>query len=383
MTDLAAGAPDTSTEGPLPPGSGISEQDLAIIDALQAAPRASWARIGQALDIDGTTAARRWERLRSAGAAWITAYGSARVATVAFLEVRCRPRRLETIREAVARLPWVFSVDETAGEFDLMLSSAATDLPTLGRWVRDGIGALRGVRAIRMRVGIDLYSEGGDWSMGAIPPAQRAHLATLRVPSRSAYGTREFHRLAPADRALMLALHADARMSYTDLGAAAGMSEHTARRRLERLLRDGDVLMRCDFAYPLAGLRTMVMYRLSVPQTRQSVTATALARLPEVRLCAAVSGRHGLLVHVLLPGPGGIDPFEELLAEQFPMVEIRDRAIVVRNVKRMGWLLDEQGRAIDRVPLMLSRRRTLITQHRTSGRPTVAAATLPGVTPMN
>ncbi|MEV1043109.1 AsnC family protein, partial [Streptomyces sp. NPDC050204] len=60
--------------------------------ALQAAPRAPWSRIGRALGVDATTAARRWERLRANGLAWVSAYDSAKSATVAYVEVRCRPR---------------------------------------------------------------------------------------------------------------------------------------------------------------------------------------------------------------------------------------------------------------------------------------------------
>lgn len=344
-------SPESGTDHPAPPGSGISEQDLAVIDALQVAPRAPWSRIGQALDIDATTAARRWERLRADGSAWLTAYVSARVATVGFVEVRCRPKFIDQVSAAAAALPWVFSVDETAGDFDLMLSVGAADLSTLGRWVRDGIGGLRGIRSTRMRLGITLYGEGSDWRVRAIEPAQRAELSEPRVSSRTAYGTHGLNQLSLEDQALVTALHGDARMGYTALGAAAGISEHTARRRLHRMLRDGDVLLRCDFAYPQAGLPTMVIYRVSVPQAQLVTTATELARMEQVRMCASVSGQHNLQVQVLLHGLGGVDPFEAVLAERFPDLAVKDRAVVLHTPKRMGWLLDQQGRAVGRVPL--------------------------------
>ncbi|WP_241196675.1 AsnC family protein, partial [Streptomyces sp. ADI95-17] len=54
-------APDSREAGE---GEHFSELDLALVDALQAAPRAPWSRIGRALGVDATTAARRWERLR-------------------------------------------------------------------------------------------------------------------------------------------------------------------------------------------------------------------------------------------------------------------------------------------------------------------------------
>jgi hypothetical protein len=47
--------------------SSIAELDLALINALQIHSRASWALIGQVLDISAVTAARRWDRLASGG----------------------------------------------------------------------------------------------------------------------------------------------------------------------------------------------------------------------------------------------------------------------------------------------------------------------------
>ncbi|MCZ0983109.1 Lrp/AsnC family transcriptional regulator [Streptomyces diastatochromogenes] len=167
------------------------EQDLALIDALQSAPRAPWSRIGRAVGMDATTAARRWERLRAAGLAWVTAYASARLATVAFVEVRCRPRDHAAVGAAVSALPWVFSVDETAGDHDLLLSVGAAGLPSLGRAVNQHIGTLKGVRSARMRVGITLYGEGGDWRMRAMEPAARAELGASGAPGRISYGTHD------------------------------------------------------------------------------------------------------------------------------------------------------------------------------------------------
>ncbi|MCZ0983108.1 Lrp/AsnC ligand binding domain-containing protein [Streptomyces diastatochromogenes] len=91
------------------------------------------------------------------------------------------------------------------------------------------------------------------------------------------------------------------------------------------MLRDGDITLRCDFAHPLAGLPTLVVYRMALPHGLLGPTAQALARLPQVRLCASVSGRHNLLVQVLLHGLAAIDPFEAQLADAFPALEIKDR----------------------------------------------------------
>ncbi|MDJ0384834.1 Lrp/AsnC family transcriptional regulator [Streptomyces sp. G-G2] len=345
-----ADPPDSSTERPSGAETALSEQDLALIDALQSAPRAPWSRIGHALGVDATTAARRWERLRAAGLAWATAYDSARAATVAFVEVRCQPGRMEEVSATAAALPWVFSVYETVGDFDLLLSVAAVDPLMLSRSVHRVIGGLPGVRSLRIRLGITLYGEGGDWRIRAMEPAGRAGLSHGGVPSRTAYGAHGGRRLSPEDQALLDALGADCRLGYTALGAAAGMGDHAARRRVQRMLKDGDITLRCDLALPLAGLPTMVVYRASVPHARLEATGSALARLEQVRLCASVSGPDNLHLQVLLHGLGGVDPFEAVLADRVPALEIKDRTVTVHTVKRVGWLLDDRGRATGRVP---------------------------------
>ncbi|MBD0709475.1 AsnC family transcriptional regulator [Streptomyces sp. CBMA291] len=339
-------SPDSRTGGS---DAAFSELDLALVDALQAAPRAPWTRIGQALGVNPTTAARRFERLRAEGLAWVTAYDAAKTATVGYVEVRCRPRAFDRVNSALTALPWVFSVDETAGDFDLFLSVAAPDLPSLGRAVHTGIGGLRGVRSTRTRLGMTLYGEGRDWRMRAMNPAERAGLGGAGAAQPRPYSTHLHARPSREDQALVAALGADGRLGYGELGALTGMSEHTARRRLQRLIRDGDITLRCDLAHLLAGLSTMVIYRASVPHALLEQTGNALARHEQVRMCVSVSGPHNLLVSVWLPGFGAVDPFEAQLAERFPALEVRDRTVVLRSPKRMGWLLDEHGRATGRV----------------------------------
>ncbi|WP_455360297.1 Lrp/AsnC family transcriptional regulator [Streptomyces sp. SYSU K21746] len=336
--------------------TGFSELDLALIDALQSSPRATWTQLGRALGIDATTAARHWERLRAQGLAWITAYETPHTATVAYVEVRCMPRQFDSVSHALTQLPWILSVDETAGDFDLFLSVAATDLHSLGRAVHGTIGHLRGVRATNTRLGLTLFGEGSNWRTRALGPASRALLpgsgSTPHV-TPSTYSTHMRSRLTPQDTALRTALGHDGRLGYKELGTAIGVSEYTARRRLLRMLRDREITLRCDFAHPLAGYRAVALYRAAVPHPHLEHTGAALARMEQVRLSVSVSGPHNLLVMVWVHDLHGISTFENLLADRFPHLEVKDRTITLHTPKRMGWLLDPLGRATHHIPLAL------------------------------
>ncbi|MFJ1791823.1 Lrp/AsnC family transcriptional regulator [Kitasatospora griseola] len=335
------------------PGADVqfTEQDLALVDALQSAPRAPWSAVGRALGIDATTAARRWERLTAGGLAWVTAYDSARNGAVGFVEVSSEPGAHQAVSAQACALPWVFSVDETSGEFDLLLSVGALRPADLGRAVHRAVGGLSGVRAMRMQMGVTLFGEGGDWRIRAMEPAGRAGLGTPGVPSRTPYAVRTGTRGSAPDEAILTALSGDGRLGYAALAATTGLSEHVARRGVQRMLRDGDLRLRCDFAHPLAGLRTTAVYRMASPHRLLAQVGQGLTRLSQVRLCASVTGPHNLLVQVLLHSLSDIDQFEAQLAASFPALEIKDRTIVLHTAKRMGWLLDDHGRAVGRVPL--------------------------------
>ncbi|GGT09195.1 hypothetical protein GCM10010207_04810 [Streptomyces atratus] len=75
---------------------------------------------------------------------------------------------------------------------------------------------------------------------------------------------------------------------------------------------------------------------------------------PDVPGSRAALARN-LLVVVRLRGLNAIGPFEMLPAERFPMPEVKDRTVAPHSPKRMGRLLDTQGRATRRVPFDLPR----------------------------
>ena len=52
----------------------ISEEDLALVHALQIAPRVAWNDAARILDTHPATLAARWERLRERGVAWTTGH---------------------------------------------------------------------------------------------------------------------------------------------------------------------------------------------------------------------------------------------------------------------------------------------------------------------
>ncbi|MGO1050249.1 AsnC family transcriptional regulator [Crossiella sp. CA198] len=331
--------------------SQLTESDLVLVEALQLAPRAPWAVLGAAIGVDARTAARRWARLRDNGLAWLTAYVPPPTLTIGYLDLAVRPDRIAALSAALCAWPQVFSVEHTTGRHQLFLGVDAVDLTALDTLVSTGIGALEGVLSLRLTVVCQVYREGSDWLARALTPAQRARLpapAPLPHPATANPWTR-------LDQDLVRELTVEPRRSAAELAQRCGSSTATVRRRLHRILRGRELDFRCDIAQALAGWPVTVVYRLSVPAEALDASARALAALPETRLCSAVLGDHNLLLAAWLHGAGDCPDFEARLRLAAPAVTVSEGNLSLRVPKRMGRLLNADGRAIGQVPMTPAR----------------------------
>lgn len=332
-------------------GAGIEELDLTLINTLQLDPRAPWSRVGKALDLDPVTVARRWARLRDTGTAWVTPQlgppHSAQVFT-ALVEVDCEAGRAPEVAGTLATLPHVVTVEHTSGGRDLMLTVAVPSLSTLSRYLMEVLEALPGVRTTRTQLVTRIYAQGGDWRLRALDARQRARLAT----AGNGHAAPASRLLTEHDRRLMTRLCVDGRTSLADLASDTGVSVSTARRRLHALLTSGDLVLRCEVAQPLSGWPVCAGVMAHVPGDARDIIAQQLSALPETRLCVAVTGgKANLYYGAWLRSLEDVQQLEYKLAEQVPRLTILDRVVVLRFVKRMGRILDADGRSTEVVPM--------------------------------
>ena len=322
----------------------LDEDDLALVEALQRDPRAPWTTVADVVGTNAVTASRRWERLRASGAAWVTGTpgpGSHHAQVLAYVEVTCLPSLKTRVAQQLAADAHALSVDITAGGRDLLLTVAAVDLPTLGRYLLERLDRVPGVTATRARIATRLYAEGSTWRLGVLPPAGASGTMPAIRPAV----------LDDVDRELMSALGEDGRASFATLAQATGISQPTARRRVDRLVTSGAVLLRTDVAAPLAGLPVMVVLSADAPAGRLDDVAARLGRLRQVRLSATLAGTPSLLVIAWLSSLEEVHRFEQDLVHQVPQADVVDRLVVLRTVKRMGRLLDPDGRATGTVAM--------------------------------
>jgi len=332
----------------------LSDSDRALIHALQIAPRASWSAVGEALHIDPVTAARRWQRLSDAGVAWVTtapAMVTRSAQCLAYVEITCRPGLNLQVATILAGHPMALTVELTTGSADILVTVAAQDLRALSRFLLARIGQVDGVTGTRSRIATRLYSEGSSWRLGGLPheavDALRRHrnrpLATGGSPTSA----------TECLKTLLTYLSLDGRSSYADLADKAGVSRATARRQVTRLLDSGAVLSRTDVSAPIAGWPVQAYLWSTTPVHELSETARELSQFRQTRLCASLAAAPSLVLSAWLRTVEEVHRLELSIAKKLPNLEVIDRLLVLRQVKRMGRLLDESGRATGAVPIQL------------------------------
>lgn len=331
----------------------LGEAELALVEALQVSPRASWAAVARATGSSPATLARRWERLVADGSAWVTGTPGVPVwnaQCLAYVRIRCAPGHNLEVARTLAGDAHALSVELTAGDFDVFVTVACPDLRALSRYVLGRVDRVAGVTDTQTQICTRLFREGSRWRLGSLPQETAARLPvrpeTVRAPDRVTpvpWG--------PEDRAITVQLGLDGRSTYARLAETAGVSEATARRRVTSLLASGSVVLRAEVAAHLSGWPVPVMLGVDPPSSRLAETAAAIARHRQVRLCATLAGSPAIIVSAWLRDIDGIHDFETTLARSIPDVAVTSRLVTLRTVKRTGRLLDEDGRAVGAVPM--------------------------------
>ncbi|MFD0548318.1 Lrp/AsnC family transcriptional regulator [Streptomyces rectiviolaceus] len=147
------------------------------------------------------------------------------------------------------------------------------------------------------------------------------------------------------------ALVRDGRLALAELADRTDTSPATVRRRLRRLTDAGVLGFRCDLAAPLAGHPVPVTLLAQVPARDMGAVHRTLAALPECRLVAGVTGPANVLATLWVRDIADIQRRETALCARLPSLTVTDRIVGLRTVKRMGHLLDGDGRRTGMEPI--------------------------------
>ena len=133
------------------------------------------------------------------------------------------------------------------------------------------------------------------------------------------------------DQAIVAALTADGRLSYTDLAEKVGLSVSAVHQRVRRLEQRGVIQgYAARVSYPALGLPLTAFVAIRPFDPSQPDDAPErLAHLPEVESCYSVAGEDFYLLLVRVASPGDL---ERLLQEIRSAANVTTRTTVVLSV---------------------------------------------------
>jgi DNA-binding Lrp family transcriptional regulator len=332
----------------------LASDDLRLIDALQVAPRAPWAAVGSVLGVSPVTAAKRWNAIAEQGAAWVTAapgmaFNNAQC--VAYVEITCRPEHRLEVATAISAHSLAVTVELTTGSADILVTVAAVDLQTLSHYLLQHLDQVEHVLSSKARIATRIYGEGSAWRLRVLDADSVAKLERVRKEQLADDDHAQLGQLSDPVKTMLTDLAVDGRASFADLAEHAGVSTSTARRHVSRLLRSGVIILRTDVNAREVNCPVQVYLWADAPADKLSETAAVLSRFPSARLTATVTAGPSLALCSWLHTVEEVHRLELAIAAKLPHMRVVDRLIVLRQVKRMGRLLDETGRAVGVVPI--------------------------------
>ncbi|MFD6154933.1 Lrp/AsnC family transcriptional regulator [Nocardia sp. NPDC060256] len=329
--------------------AGVDELELTLLDALHANPRASFERLGSALNISAVTAARRWQRLSESGRAWVSSVPGPKLALAgAVYEVKAEPGRVMEVAQALATIPQVGSVYFTDGAFDIHTLVFTGDMQTLTALLLERLPHIPGIAGAQAHVGLRWHS-GVQWRLGAIDTSQqRSVVDETENAGGQAARDRSFE---PDDRALFLALQRDGRARYRDLARELGTSEHLTKRRLASLVKRGMMNFRTDFARSEGGWPAELVLWLTVPHPELRRVGDEIGQWPETRICLSTIGSANLMVMSQVHQIAELSEILDRIHRTFPMAAVADQRVVLRPCKSWGRMLDSAGHGTEVVPV--------------------------------
>lgn len=331
-----------------------SEEDFALIHALQLHPRASWSGLAPVLGSSAVTLARRWQRLRELGYAWITGYPAVQEGGVqiALVEIDCVPGGLDEVAAVLETEPQVMTIEYAARGRDLLLTVCAPTFAELSALVLDRLGRLPGVGSTRTHLTADLHVEGSRWRLDALDAGQIDAVRALHRADRST-------RCGPVDlrgpvyRPIARELGVDGRAGAAQIAARIDRPASTVLRQLATLLRSRQLVFRCEVAQLLTRWPICVTWWMRLPTGKIGEALREVSADPRVRLCLSLTGPENFLVTAWTHSLTELVGMQSALEGAVPTATIVDTSVILRTRKRIGWLLHPDGRCTGRtVPLI-------------------------------
>lgn len=325
----------------------LSEEDLALIQVLQAYPRLGWSDAAKVLDVHATTLAARWERLRSSGAAWVTAHlaGDPRQMLLAFVAVDSEMHLRDSVTAQLAAIPEIVTVEEAASNRDLMLTVITRSLDDFNAKVASQLKGIEGLTKYQAALCTRLHTSADEWRLNILSKAQLAMLRTLGQGAPDIRQQAASARLPESHLDLLPFLARDGRATAAEIARELRRHPATVQRQLNRVLASGILLFRCEVAQSYSSYPVTCQWFANVPAGRHEEAAAAIRTISNVRLSASTTGPTNFVIIMWLQSLADVMSAELALQQKVPGIDLVESVVMLRTVKRVGWMLNEDTTA--------------------------------------
>lgn len=275
----------------------LDEMDRQLVHALQVDGRAPFSTIAAVLGVSERTLARRYRRLRQAGAVRVVGVSdAARLGqTDWFVRIQCGPDAVSPVAAALARRPDTAWVTLLSGGTEITCITRTAG-PTHDNLLLRKLPRTPRITAVTAQCLLRPVAGLSGW-YGRITALRPDQVAALRPAPPAATGPATTGPVPadPLDQRLLDQLALDGRTPLPVLAAHTAAAETTLRRRLRSLQDNGVVYFDVEVDPLLFGYQTQAVLWLTVAPDHLAATATALAGHPEIAFAAATTGPTNLL----------------------------------------------------------------------------------------
>ncbi|MDI2128556.1 Lrp/AsnC family transcriptional regulator [Yinghuangia seranimata] len=324
----------------------LDDLDKALIHALEVDGRASFARIARVLDVSEQTVARRYRRLRGAGAIRVVGVvNPARLGAVLWLvRLRSTPDAAWAIAEALARRDETSWVELSAGGTEIGCLVRAHAGESGDELLRHALPRTPNVVDISAQCVLHVaFALSWRRKRMALTDDQ---VAELRAGHSASYGPwapipsdRPAVPLEETDLRLLNALAVDGRTGFAELAAATGLSETAVRRRLDQLRAEKGVVFEVDLDCTLFGHHVTAMMRMSVPPKDLTAVMAALSEHPEIVFVGATTGQTNVVASVVCRDERDLFRYMSTELAALEQVAWVESSTTFRQFKREGAVL--------------------------------------------
>jgi DNA-binding Lrp family transcriptional regulator len=287
----------------------LDELDHQLLHALQMDGRVPFARFAKLVGVSEQTVARRFRRLRAAGAVRVVGMIDPMPLgeSAWIIRVQSRPNASVALADALARRPDIGWVTLTSGGSEIICVILSRTSEQREELLLQRLPKTAQVLGVSAHSVMHRFETTDSWPYdGARLTAEQ--LAGLREqaigggrqsPERPPPPATDLEPLTDGDERLLAELARDGRAPVSRLAEVTGWTPSRANRRVEELVRSGLLYFDAEVALTAIGFRSRAFLWLTVTAGRLQATGEALAQHIEAHFVAATTGNTNLVASVV------------------------------------------------------------------------------------